>query len=176
MSKLKINSIIVLNFFYSARIKAGSMLIAFFLCQCSKPVVNYPLTPAAQVQVQRSISNVMSPDSIELCNLFVGKWDSILVVNPYAIPNGIKNLDVSGYSAVKSLVNDQSHDDMNCTLLFIDNKTYVGFNVLTRSFIDFAPLAIAANKQFIWIEKRECKNFKFLRSKVMKSLVVEHEK
>ena len=140
---------------------------------CHAPVAEYKINSGVKLPSYNSTFADSLHTPLNLCQLFDGKWDSILVVNPYIISSSIKSLDIKNYGAISSKVELQSFGDMTCTLLFTYKGVYVGYNALSRGTIDFVPFVSSKKSQYTFIKKSECKEVQVVLSSKKHRIISE---
>lgn len=127
-------------------------------------------TSVSKYQINKAVFNAnninnIKYDSTRVCQLFIGKWDSILVVSPYVVTKTVEDLNISNYHNISNLINMQRTDDINCTLLFVYKNSYSGYYVLNRSLLDFNPIPASMKQQIAWIKKSKCQNLRIYKAK-----------
>jgi hypothetical protein len=135
-----------------------SLFFCVFLSGCGSTVSveDYKLEEYISQRLDKKLTSDKPKEHFNLCGFRRENWDSILIVKPYTDASTIKSLRVSNYPTVSNKVNNQSTNDSNCTLLFVDNGKYAGYSVINRKVLDFATLTKNDKLQFVWIYKNEC--------------------
>jgi hypothetical protein len=122
-------------------------------------------TSVSKYQVNKDVFNMINInnikyDSTKICQLFIGRWDSILVISPYIITKTVKDLNINNYYYISNLIDMQRTNDTDCTLLFVYKNSYSGYCVLDRSVLDFNPIPASVKQQIAWITKSKCQNLR----------------
>ncbi|MGI4740536.1 MAG: hypothetical protein ACRYG7_35640 [Janthinobacterium lividum] len=83
-------------------------------------------------------------------------WDSILVLKPYCNMDEVERFGIENPLAITRVVRNQSYGDFDCTLLFLREKSCVGYSVVSRQIVDLAKLANHKNCNLALITRTNC--------------------
>lgn len=83
---------------------------------------------------------------VNVCDIIDAKWDSILVIIPYAIVSEQKILrDLKNSTIIKSRIKDIRRTDFYSYLVFVRDNKAIGFSRVNRRPVDFANLPVTDN-------------------------------
>ncbi|TDN36562.1 hypothetical protein E4631_13295 [Hymenobacter sp. UV11] len=94
--------------------------------------------------------------SFSFCKEEVVAWDSILVLKPYCPLAEVERFGINNYLTTKLLVTNQAQDDLNCTLVFLEKGSCVGYSVISRQIVDLSRLTNEKDFGFALITKHNC--------------------
>ncbi len=124
-------------------------LISISIClllfgKCSnEPIVEYSLD---------SFPDNIETDStdtfqVNVCDIIEARWDSILVIMPYALVSEQTILrDLKNYTMIKSRIKDIRSTDFYSYLVFVRDNKAIGFSRVNRGPVDFANLPVTDNR------------------------------
>ena len=116
----------------------------FLLSKCSnEPIIEYSLDSFLD-----SIE-VDSTDTfqVNVCDIIDAKWDSILVIMPYALVSEQKILrDLKNSTIIKSRIKDIRRTDFYSYLVFVRDDKAIGFSRVNYGPVDFVNLPVTDNR------------------------------
>lgn len=131
--------------YYSILFSVISICICLFLfSKCSnEPIIEYSL--------DSFLDNIEidSTDTIQVivCDIIEARWDSILVVKPYApVSKQLVLRDLENYSRIKSRIKDIRQTDFYSYLVFVRDDKAIGFSRVKYGPVDFANLSVTDNR------------------------------
>jgi len=122
----------------------STCICLFLFIKCSnEPIIEYSLDSFLD-----SIE-VDSTDTfqVNVCDIIDAKWDSILVIMPYALVSEQKILrDLKNYSSIKPKIKDIRYTDFYYYLVFTRNNKAIGFSRVHYGPVYFVNLPVTDNR------------------------------
>lgn len=116
----------------------------FFFSKCSnEPIVEYSL--------DSYLGNIKidSTDTIQVnvCDIIEARWDSILVIRPYApVSEQAVLRDLENYSSIRSKIKDIRDTDFYYYLVFTRKNKAIGFSRVHYGLVYFVKLPVTDNR------------------------------
>jgi len=117
-------------------------LLLFGKC-INEPIVEYSL--------DSFVDNIKidSTDTIQVnvCDIIEARWDSILVIIPYApVSEQAVLRDLENYTSIKPKIKDIRQTDFFSYLVFVRDNKAIGFSRVNHGPVDFAYLPVTDNR------------------------------
>jgi len=144
-----------------------SIISIFLFSKCSnEPIAEYTLDSFLDKIWIDSTDTIQ----VNVCNIIEPRWDSILVIRPYAPVSKQSVLrDLKNYRKIKPRIKDIRQTDFYSYLVFIRNNRAIGFSRVDRGPVDFANLPVTDNRSpsVSVLSKTDCANLYMKRSGVL---------
>ncbi len=112
--------------------------------QCSnEPIVEYSLDSFLD-NIEIDSTDTFQ---VNVCDIIEARWDSILVIKPYApVSKQLVLRDLKNYSRIKSRIKDIRQTDFYSYLVFVRDNKAIGFSRVNRGPVDFVYLPVTDNR------------------------------
>ena len=122
----------------------STCICLFLFSKCSnEPIVEYSVDSfLGNIKIDSTDTN-----QVNVCNIIEARWDSILVIIPYALVSEQTILrDLKNYSSIKPKIKDIRSTDFYYYLVFTRNNKAIGFSRVHYGPVYFVNLPVTDNR------------------------------